>query len=561
MPLFAVHGGKFMVELRKITDSIPYNPGIYLMKDKDDKIIYVGKAKSLKKRVKQYFNKSTKTIRIQKMVEQITNVDYIVTRNEVEALILECNYIKENMPKYNIMLKDDKTYPYIKITTKDNYPIIYSTRSKINDGNTYLGPYANVTSMNNIIKMIKEIFPIKRCKYNLNKSSNRNVGPCLYYHINRCLGPCINDIKQSKYKEMINQIILFLQGKTKELEENIKNIIEEHITKLEFEKANELKKILESINNINRKQSVENINIIDTDIWGYIIRDAKLYIQIFKIRSSKISTHDNFVIENFITDTIEEDILNLMSQYYLKDKNIPKEIYIKLRETEKIKQELMLIEKGLIETVKETVKIKIPKKGRKLNFIKMAENNILIKLNKKEENILEQLKQILNIEKDINIIEAYDISNLKNDNIVGTYITYEDGKLNKTKYRKFNIKSTKTQNDVLSMSEIIKRRISHIKEWGEPDLMLIDGGINQVNAVKKILHEADIDIAVIGMIKDDKHRTMGIIDLNGNKKELTNKKKYKEILRFLTFIQDEVHRFTITYHRKLRDRIKKHEQS
>lgn len=545
-----------MVDYKKLLEKIPYNPGIYLMKDKEASIIYVGKAKSLKKRVRQYFNKSNKTIRIQKMVEQVENIEYIITKNEIEALILECNYIKEYMPKYNIMLKDDKTYPYIKIVIKDKYPIVYSTRTKINDGNVYLGPYTDVTSMKNMLKIIKEIFPLKRCKYNFNKASNKNVGPCLYYHIGRCLGPCINDVKQKEYKEMIDQVILFLQGKSKDVEKNIKNKIEEHIANLEFEKANELKKILESINNINQKQNVGNVNLIDADIWGYVFHNDKIYIQIFKIRSSKISTHDNLTIENSTEELLEETILSLMAQYYVKNKNIPKEIYVKLSDTENVKEEMLILNNCLTDLAEKSIKIFIPKKGNKLDFIKMAENNILIKLDKQQENVLEDLKKILKSEKDINILEAYDISNLRNDYIVGTYITYENGKLNKSKYRKFKIKSTKTQNDILSMAEVIRRRVLHIKEWEAPDIIAIDGGINQVRAVKKVLKENEIDIQVIGMIKDDKHKTRGIIDLNEKEINLTDNKEYKKVLNFLTFIQDEVHRFTITYHRKLRDSIK-----
>lgn len=545
-----------MVDYIKILKTIPYNPGIYLMKNKEEKIIYVGKAKSLKKRVRQYFNKSNKSLRIQKMVEQIENIEYIVTKNDVEALVLECNYIKEYMPKYNVMLKDDKTYPYIKITVRDKYPLVYSTRSKVNDGSIYLGPYTDVTSMNNIIKMIKEIFPLKRCKYNLNKSSNKGVGPCLYYHIGRCLGPCINDVKQKEYREMIDQVILFLEGKTKETEKSIKDKIEEYSKSLEFEKADKLKERLESIQKINKKQNVGNVELVDADVWGYVLNDNLLYIQIFKIRSSKISTHDNLTVENITSEILDENILSLMAQYYLKNNNIPKEIYVKLVEDEKIKGEIKTLKDCLTNHLKTFVKIIIPKKGNKLNFIKMAENNINIKLDKKAENILGELKELLNIEDELNIIEAYDISNFRDDYIVGTYITYEDGKLNKSKYRKFKIKSTQTQNDVLSMSEIMKRRLAHIVEWGEPDLIMIDGGKNQVRAVKNTLKENNLNYKVIGMIKDDKHRTRGIIDLNENEIDLRDSKEYKKILNFLTFIQDEVHRFTITYHRKLRDRVK-----
>ena len=260
-----------LVKLKNIVSNIPLNPGIYMMKNIDNKIIYVGKAKSLRKRVRQYFSKSPKTIRIQKMVSQIENIEYIVTNNELEALVLECNYIKENMPKYNVMLKDDKSYPYIKITIKEKYPRIYITRRKLDDKNLYFGPYTDVSAARNAVETIKEIFPVKRCKTNFEKSTKGKV-PCLYYHIGRCLGPYINELSLNEYKEMINQIVMFLNGNSSEIRNIITKDIDTCISNLEFEKASKLKARLDSINRLALRQQADNINETNSDIWGYVYK-------------------------------------------------------------------------------------------------------------------------------------------------------------------------------------------------------------------------------------------------------------------------------------------------
>lgn len=541
---------------KEIVEKIPFNPGIYIMKDEKDSIIYVGKAKSLRKRVRQYFNKTNKTARIQKMVSKVKNIEYIVTENELEALALECNYIKEFMPKYNVMLKDDKTYPYIKITVKDKYPLIYITRNKIDDGSKYLGPYTDVNALREIFIALREIFPIKRCKHNLNKK--RNVGPCLYYHIGRCLGPCINDITLEEYKTMINQVTLFLEGKTDAVKEYIKESIDRCIESLEFEKAKELSERLSKIAKITDKQKVSNLNENSADIWGYFVVKQKLYIQIFKIRGSKLLKHDNIYIDEIERSNLDTSLLDIISQYYTKNKSdIPSKIYLKLKTEEKYLNEIHTINEYLTNTKQAKVELLIPKKGSKLKLIEMCENNIKLNLKDKDKNPLEELKILLGLEYDVNVLECYDISNLKDTYIVGAGITYEDNKLNKSKYRKYKIKSTSTQNDVLSMKEIITRRLNHIDTLPLPDIFLIDGGKNQVRAVKEVLKENNIDTPVIGMIKDNKHKTRGIIDLNDKEINLKDKVEYKNIFALITKLQDEIHRFVITYHRSLRDKIRK----
>jgi len=545
--------------LKNIVSNIPLNPGIYMMKNAENKIIYVGKAKSLRKRVRQYFSKSPKTLRIEKMVSQIENIEYIVTDNELEALVLECNYIKENMPKYNVMLKDDKSYPYIKITIKEKYPRIYITRRKLDDKNLYFGPYTDVGAARSAVEAIKEIFPVKRCKTNFEKGTKTKV-PCLYYHIGRCLGPCINELSLAEYKEMINQIVMFLNGNSNDIKNIITSDIDKCIDNLEFEKAAKLKSRLDSINRLSLKQQVDNINEINSDIWGYVykVREKQLYIQVFKIRNYKLLKHTNIKLDDIELQDIEASVLSILSQYYNSNKSdIPQKVYAKIEN----EGELEILSEYLTSVKKSKVEIKAPKIGDKLKLIEMVEKNIKINIDEEsnEVNSIILLQELLGLNYDLNVIEAYDISNLRNEYIVGAMIRFENGKLNKKMYRKFKIKWTDTQNDPLCMAEVIKRRIGHLEDWGTPDLILLDGGKTQLNAVKDILEQADLeDIDVIGMVKNDKHRTRGIIDKKGNEINLVNTqdKNNRKILNFLTFLQDEVHRFVITYHRSLRDKVK-----
>lgn len=539
-------------KIKNIISKIPYNPGIYLMKDIDGNIIYVGKAKSLKKRVRQYFNKTNKTLRIQKMTEKVHNIEYVVTANELEALVLECNYIKSHSPKYNVMLKDDKSYPYIKITVNDKFPGIYITRQQKNDGAKYFGPYTDVGGVRDILNTVKEIFPIKRCKYNLNKVASKKVGPCLYYHIGRCLGPCINEVTQESYRRMIDEVILFLEGKVNQVNEYIDEQIEICIQKLEFEKAANLKQRKDKIVSAFAKQNVSGFNEINTDIWGYVILEKTAYIQVFKLRNGKVSFHDSLEVQDITEQEFKDNIFSIIPTYYSKSMDIPAKIYIK----DGTDDQHTILEEFLGDIKGKKVEVISPKKGDKLKLIHMIENNINVNHEEKKKNVLEDLKELLNVDFDIYTIEVYDISNIRNEYIVGAYITYEDKKLNKSKYRKFKIKSTETQNDVLSMKEVIERRLNHLDDWGEPDLICIDGGLPQVNAVKEVLREKNVDIAVIGLVKDDRHKTRGIIDLEGRDIDLRQDKKHSRVFNFLTYLQDEVHRFVITYHRSLRDRLK-----
>ena len=531
--------------VKDIVPKIPYEPGIYMMKDEKGEIIYVGKAISLRKRVRQYFQKGNKTARIEKMASLVRDIDYIVVNNEVEALNLECNYIKRLSPKFNVMLKDDKTYPYIKVTIKDKYPLIYVTRRRIEDKALDFGPYTNVGAMRDALHTIKEIFPVKRCKYNLDKTQVKNA--CLYYHIGRCLGPCINDVSLQAYRDMINQVVLFLEGKTDDVKKSIEEEIEKCIEKLEFERAAQLKQRLDNINKFSQKQNVSNLNEISTDIWGYVYQEGTLYIQIFKIRDYKIVLHDNVKLTDISEEEIDESLVQIVSNYYTDNRDMPKKVYIKL-EDENIE---------LINNLFTTREIKLsvirPKRGEKFNLIKMVENNISINIEDKKNNVIEELSTLMGFREGIDSIECYDISNTRNDYIVGCMIRFDNGHLNKSMYRKFKIRSTETQDDFKCMYEVIQRRLNHAKDWPLPDVILLDGGKGQMSAVMQAMNEAQETTNVFGMVKNDHHRTRGLIDNEGNEIDLES---HKKVLNFLTFLQDEVHRFAITYHRQLRDTVK-----
>ncbi len=531
--------------VKDIVAKIPFEPGIYMMKDEKGEIIYVGKAISLRKRVRQYFQKNNKTKRIENMASLVRDIDYIVVENEVEALNLECNYIKKLSPKFNVLLKDDKTYPYIKVTIKDKYPLIYVTRRRLEDKALYFGPYTNVGAMRDALHTIKEIFPVKRCKYNLDKTVVKNA--CLYYHIGRCLGPCINEVSLNAYRDMINQVVLFLEGKTSDVKRMIEKQIDECILKLEFEKAATLKQRLDNIEKFSQKQNVSNLNETSTDIWGYVFYEDTLYVQIFKIREYKIVLHDNVKINDISEEEIDESLVQIVSNYYVDNNDMPKKVYIKLSD-----EQIVLINQ-LFEKREIKLQVICPKRGEKAKLVKMVENNIHINIEDNKNNVVEDLASLLGFKEGIDSIECYDISNLRNDYIVGCMIRFENGKLNKSMYRKFKIRSTMTQDDPQCMYEVLTRRLKHAQDWPLPDVILIDGAMNQLNAVKKAMDETGERTNIYGMVKNDKHRTRGLIDEDGNEFDLSDKKK---ILNFLTFLQDEVHRFVITYHRQLRDRVK-----
>ena len=531
-------------ELKKL----PNKPGVYVMRDKNDTIIYVGKAVSLKNRVRQYFRKNNKTARIEKMVSLIDHFEYIVVDNEAEALILECNLIKKNRPKFNVLLKDDKTYPYIKIDVKSDYPGVFITRRVVNDGSKYFGPYANPGSAKEMVNFIKEKYKIRQCR--TLKDRDR---ACLNYHINKCLAPCMGYVTTEEYKKQINEIIDLLDGKTDKIIKELEAEMNAASKNLNFEKAAEIRDRIQSIERVSEKQKVSNISENNIDVIGIAKSELQVCIEIFFVRGSKMIGREHYFYTD-LKDMEDKEILSgFIKQYYLDNPNIPNKIMIR----EEIDDKLA-IEEWLSTILGRKVEIKSPKKGEKLRFVEMAENNAKVTLDNKEKDkseILLELKQVLKMDKLPRKIETYDISNISGEFMVAGMCVMQDGVIKKNLSRRFKIKTVYGQDDPRCMEEVITRRLKHSVEnpkggFGElPDVIFADGGITQIRATRKAIEKYDLDIKVFGMVKNDKHQTRALMDENRNELEISEK-----LMNLITQFQDTVHDTAITYHRKLRDK-------
>lgn len=518
------------------------------MKDKNDTIIYVGKAVSLKNRVSQYFRKTNKTNRIKKMVSLIDHFEYIVTDSEAEALILECNLIKKNMPKFNVLLKDDKTYPYIKIDIKSDYPNIFYTRNIKNDGAKYFGPYANPGAAKEMINFIKERFQIRQCK-----TFKSNKRACLNYHIKKCLAPCVNYVSKEEYKRQIEQIIMLLEGRTeniiKQLEKEMKLKSEEQ----NYEQAAILRNKINAIKTFSEKQKVSNINEKTIDVIGMYKNEIEVCIEIFFVRNSKMIGREHYFLNNMSDESLQTILSDFVKQYYLQKKEIPSKIMLQ----EEI-EDKEIVEQLLTQNAGKKVEFKTPQKGEKLRFVEMAINNAKITLEnktKEKQDMILHLKQALNLEKLPKKIECYDISNLSGDYIVAGMCTAINGTIKKNLNKRFKIKTIFTQDDPRCLEEVVTRRLKHsIKdstgEFGElPDVIFADGGITQIKAIKRAIEKYNLLIPVFGMVKDDTHSTRDLIDENRMVIKLT-----EEQMNFITRLQDEVHKIAIEYNRKLREK-------
>ncbi len=538
-----------MFDIEAEIKKLPHRPGVYIMRNKNDEIIYVGKAISLKNRVTQYFRKTNKTQRIKNMVSLIDHFEYIVCDNEAEALILECNLIKENRPKFNVLLKDDKTYPYIRIGMKEEYPSIFITRKIQNDGAKYFGPYANPGAAREMLNFIKEKFQIRQCK--TFKSNDR---ACLNYHIKKCLAPCMRYVSRDEYMVQINQIIMLLEGKTskiiKELEEEMKQASE----KLDFEKAANLRDRISAIERISAKQKVSNISENNIDVIGIYKNELSVCIEIFFVRGSKMIDREHYFFDDLKDMEQKEIISGFIKQYYIGKLELPNKIMIQ----EEI-EDKELLEEWLSNSAKRKVEIKAPQKGEKLRFVEMAENNAKITLENKSKDkfeILNELKEILNLEKLPHKIETFDISNISGTHIVAGMCVAIDGVIKRNMTRRFRIKTVFGQDDPRCTEEVVTRRIKHSIEnpkggFGTlPDLILADGGITQIKAIKKALkvYELDKIIPVYGMVKDDKHSTRALVNENKKEYEIS-----ENLFFFITNLQNEVHNTAVEYHRKLRE--------
>lgn len=551
-----------MFNIEEELKKLPSKPGVYIMHDKNDKIIYVGKAISLKNRVRQYFRKTNKTKRIENMVALIDHFEYIVTDNEAEALILECNLIKKNMPKFNVLLKDDKTYPYIKVNVKAEYPDVYMTRRKLNDGARYFGPYANAGAAKEMVEFIKSKFKIRQCK--TFKYKDR---PCLNYHIKKCMAPCMGYITKEEYMKQINEIIDVLEGKTEKLIKQLDEEMSNASQNMQYEKAAYLRDKKIAIERISERQKVSNISENDIDVIGLARSETKVCIEIFFVRKSKMIGREQFFLNELIDEDSKEIISNFIKQYYLDRPVLPNKIMIR----EEI-EDKELLQDWLTKEAKRKVEIKTPQKGEKLRLVEMAENNALITLNNKEKDkhdILNELKNVLNLDKLPRKIECYDISNLSGTNMVAGMCVMKDGFIRKNLSRRFKIKTVFGQDDPKCMKEVIGRRLVHSIEnpnggFGElPDVIFVDGGITQIRAgleaigeLKTKYKEQDpwfdteiLDIPIFGMVKDDKHSTRALMNKNREELEIS-----KDLFNLITTFQDAVHDTAIGYQRKLRDK-------
>ncbi len=551
-----------MFDIQEELKKIPDNPGVYQMKNEFGEIIYVGKAKNLKKRVRQYFQSKNHAPKIEAMIRNIAEFEYIIVDNEVEALILEANLIKKHRPKYNTILRDDKQYPYIKISVQEKYPRIYKVREVKKDGAKYFGPYPSAYAVNEIIDIIGSLYKLRKCSIKLD-GSKKNQRPCLNYHINRCTAPCMGNVDSKEYREEVSKAISFLTGKEEELIKSLTEKMQSASESLDFEAAAKYRDQIRALEIISEKQKIVSANSsIDQDVIGSALGIEEACIQIFFIRNGKIIGREHYLLTNIENETREEIISSFLSQFYTGTVYIPKEIYI-----EADIEDREVFEKLLSEKRGNKVSIKVPSKGDKSMLIKMIKKNALEILEKGSQRIkknldesmqaVEALKDLLEMEEAPLRIEAYDISNIQGVESVGSMVVFERGVPSKSNYRRFKIKTVKGPNDYKSMEEVLERRINRGLDQGDangfnkmPDLILIDGGKGQTGIAEEVIYNYGLNIPVCGMIKDDKHTTRGLIYQN---KEIEFKKTDK-VYRLIYRIQEEAHRFAIDYHRNLRDK-------
>ncbi|MBO4902936.1 MAG: excinuclease ABC subunit UvrC [Lachnospiraceae bacterium] len=535
-------------ELKKL----PAKPGVYIMHDEDDRIIYVGKAVILKNRVRSYFRESTKkTLKISQMVSRIKWFEYVVTDSELEALILENNLIKEHQPKYNTMLKDDKTYPYIKVTVREDFPRIHITRQVKKDNARYYGPYTSAASVKETIELLRKVYQIRPCR-------SLHGGPCLYYHIGQCSAPCIGKISKEEYAENVQKVLSFLNGNQKPLTQQLEAKMQEASENMDYEKAAEYRDMLRSIGQVSEKQKITDLSGDDKDIIAIAGNETAMIVQVFFIRDGKILGREHFYMEHTEGEKKEDVLKSFIGQYYASCPGIPGELIVSTSVEDR-----ELLEEWLKSIRGSRVRITVPQKGRKEKLVELAEKNAQIVLAqdieklKREGNAVRELEDLLDIE--IRRIEAYDISNISGFDSVGSMVVFENGKPKKNDYRKFRIKSVEGANDYASLAEVLTRRFEHALAKDEkfdklPDLIMMDGGKGQVGVALSVMEKCHIDIPVCGMVKDNNHRTRG---LYYNNTEIAIDKS-GEGFKLITRIQDEAHRFAITFHRNLRSKGQVH---
>ena len=553
-------------ELKKL----PAKPGVYIMHGEKDEIIYVGKAISLKNRVRQYFQSSrNKGAKIERMVTHITRFEYIITDSELEALVLECNLIKEHRPKYNTMLKDDKSYPFIKVTVNEPYPRVLFARRMKKDKARYFGPYTSGGAVKDVIELVRKLYQVRSCNRNLPRDTGKDR-PCLYYHMKQCKAPCQGYISQEEYRKNINKVIKFLNGDFQDTISELMEKMQKASEEMRYEDAMEYRDLIRSIEKIGERQKITGYGQEDRDIIAVAmdesedLRDQDAVVQVFFIRDGKLIGRDHFYLRVAKGDTKSQVLSSFLKQFYAGTPFIPSEIMLQSEI-----EDAEIIEEWLTTRRKQKVHIRVPKKGTKEKLVELALENARMVLSKDRERIkreegrtigaVHEVEEWLGL-KNVVRMEAYDMSNISGFESVGSMVVYEKGRPKRSDYRKFKIKWVQGPNDYASMEEVLTRRFTH-ESNGEfdsfarlPDLILMDGGRGQVNIALKVLNDLGIRIPVCGMVKDDHHRTRGLYFNNVEIPIDTS----SEGFRLITRIQDEAHRFAIEYHRSLRSKEQVH---
>ena len=559
-----------MFNLEEELKKLPAKPGVYIMHGEKDEIIYVGKAISLKNRVRQYFQSSrNKGAKIERMVTHITRFEYIITDSELEALVLECNLIKEHRPKYNTMLKDDKSYPFIKVTVHEPYPRVLFARRMKKDKARYFGPYTSGGAVKDVIELVRKLYQVRSCNRSLPRDTGKDR-PCLYYHMKQCKAPCQGYVSQEEYRKNINKVIKFLNGDFQDAISELMEKMQKASEEMRYEDAMEYRDLISSIRKIGERQKITGYGQEDRDIIAVAmddredLRDQAAGVQVFFIRDGRLIGRDHFYLRGAKGETKAQVLSSFLKQFYAGTPFIPSEIMLQSEI-----EDADIIEEWLSGRRKQKVHIRVPKKGTKEKLVELALENARMVLSKDRERIrreegrtigaVHEVEEWLGL-KNVVRMEAYDISNISGFESVGSMVVYEKGRPKRSDYRKFKIKWVQGPNDYASMEEVLTRRFTH-ESNGEfdsfarlPDLILMDGGRGQVNIALKVLNELGISIPVCGMVKDDHHRTRGLyfnnveipIDTSG------------EGFRLITRIQDEAHRFAIEYHRSLRSREQVH---
>ncbi len=554
-----------MFDIQEELKKLPAKPGVYIMHDEKDAIIYVGKAISLRNRVRQYFQSSRNLgVKKEQMVQQIARFEYIITDSELEALVLECNLIKEHRPKYNTMLKDDKSYPFIRVTVQEEYPRVLLARRMKKDKSKYFGPYTNVTAVKESMELMRKLYFVRNCNRNLPRDIGKER-PCLYYHIHQCKAPCQGYISKEEYQKNIDGVLDFLNGDYKKLVKELEEKMQAAAEELRFEDAGQYRDLIQSIQKIGERQKITGSSGEDKDVIALACDEEDAVVQVFFIRDGKMIGRDHFYLRIAADADRSQVLLSFVKQFYAGTPFVPKELMLQ----EEV-EEIQVLEEWLSGKRGQRVHIRVPKKGTKEKLVELAARNAQMVLSQDREKLkreegrtigaMKEIASLLGLEQIVRV-ESYDISNISGFESVGSMVVYEKGKPKRNDYRKFKIKTVKGPDDYASMEEVLTRRFRRglaEQESGEeeggfnrfPDLILMDGGKGQVHIAQQVLRELNLDIPVCGMVKDDSHRTRG---LYYNDREIPISHS-SEGFKLVTRIQDEVHRFAIEYHRLLRSK-------